>query len=256
MNILFLGDVVGSSGRQAVSTHLEALKKQYHIDLTIINGENAAHGKGITSRIYRQFMELGVDVITMGNHTFSKGELLDFIKDADRLVRPMNLAPMNVGQSVCIQEVCGLRIGIVNLCGQVFMDRIERSPFECMEEVLEKYDADVYFVDFHGETTSEKITFAYVFKDSCIGVVGTHTHVQTADERVIDGCGFISDVGMCGAYDSVLGRDKDEVIRLVAYRQPTRYTIAKGDPILCGIVIHVDENTRRTTHIERIQIRP
>lgn len=256
MRLLFIGDVVGSSGRAVLQEHLANLKNQYKIDCTIVNGENAAHGKGITRRIYNQIKALGVDAITMGNHTFSKGELLEFIDEAEGLVRPMNLLPLNKGKSAVVVNVLGKRLAIVNLCGQVFMDRVERSPFDCMEEVFQQIEADMYFVDFHGETTSEKITFAHVYGDRCVGICGTHTHVQTADECIIQGCGFISDAGMCGAYDSVLGRDKHEVIQHMVHHQPTRYTIATGPGILCGVVITIDEKTLRATEIERIQIRP
>ncbi len=256
MNLLFLGDVVGKSGRNIVSKHFHDLVIQYQIDCTIINAENAAHGKGITRRIYQQFVDLGVDMLTMGNHTFSKGELLDFIDESDRLIKPMNLLPLNKGKSCKVLEIKGRKIGIVNLCGQVFMDRVERTPYECMDEIVETHDAEKYFVDFHGETTSEKITFAHVFKNQCVAVCGTHTHVQTADERLLDGCAFISDVGMCGAYDSVLGRDKEEVIKLVVHKESTRYTVAEGDAVLCGVVIQIDDETLNATSIKRIQIRP
>lgn len=256
MKLLFIGDIVGSSGRAILQEKLSFLKEKYAVDCVIVNGENAAHGKGITRRIYNQIKNLGVDAITMGNHTFSKGELLDFIDEADILVRPMNLTPVNKGKAVFEFDVCGKKLAVVNLCGQVFMDRIERSPFECMDEVLNTTDADMIFVDFHGETTSEKITFAHVYGKYCIGICGTHTHVQTADERIVDGCGFISDAGMCGTWDSVLGRDKNEVIRHLVYHEPTRYTIAEGPAVLCGVVIDIDDETLRATQIERIQIRP
>lgn len=256
MKLLFIGDLVGSVGRAMLQQHLASLIAEHKIDCTIVNGENAAHGKGITRRIYNQIMDLGVNVITMGNHTFSKGELLDFIDEAKYLVRPMNLAPQNKGKPVVVIEVGNKKLAIVNLCGQVFMDRIEANPFDCMEEILGDVKADMFFVDFHGETTSEKITFAYVYGKQCIGICGTHTHVQTADERLIDGCAFISDVGMCGAFDSVLGRDKEEVIQHMVRHQPTKYTIASGPGILCGVVITIDDETLRAQKIERIQIRP
>ncbi len=256
MNIMFLGDVVGRAGRTVVFKHLNELQQQHNIDLTIINAENAAHGKGITRRIYQQFMEYDIDVLTMGNHTFSKGELLDFIKEAPCLIRPKNLLPLNLGQSVLVKTIKDKKIAIVNLCGEIFMDKIEGSPYNAMKEIIDEVQADAYIVDFHGETTSEKITFAHVFKEHCIAVCGTHTHVQTADERLIEGCAFISDLGMCGAYDSVLGRDKEEVIKHVVHKEKTRYTVAEGDAILCGAVIHVDDDTLKATSIQRIQIRP
>ena len=256
MKLLFLGDIVGSVGRQMVQEHLLKLQDEYKVDCTIINGENAAHGKGITRRIYNQLCQFGVHAITMGNHTFSKGELFEFIYDAKKLVRPMNMAPLGMGQSILVVEVLGKKIAVVNLCGSVFMDNIVRSPFDCMNEILSNTEADMFFVDFHGEATSEKITFAHVYSDRCVAICGTHTHVQTADECILNGCAFISDAGMCGAYDSVLGRDKNEVIQQMVYRQPTRYTIAQGPGVLCGVVITIDDATNRACEIKRIQIRP
>ena len=256
MRILFIGDIVGSPGRQMLQQHLPALKEKIGPDLTIVNGENAAHGKGITKKIYYQLLGCGADYITMGNHTFSKSELKMFIQEADRLIRPVNLAPVELGEGVRIVRVNGKRIGMVNLCGEVFMDNVVRSPFECMSEILNRTLADLWFVDFHGETTGEKETFAQVFADRCVMIVGTHTHVQTADEQLMRGCAYISDAGMCGAFDSILGRDKREVIERTLYQIKTRYTVAEGPAMLCGVWAEIDETTGRATHIERIQIRP
>ena len=252
MRILFIGDIVGSPGRQMLQQHLPALKEKICPDLTIVNGENAAHGKGITKKIYYQLLGCGADYITMGNHTFSKSELKMFIQEADRLIRPVNLAPVELGEGVRIARVNGKRIGMVNLCGEVFMDNVVRSPFECMSEILNRTLADLWFVDFHGETTGEKETFAQVFADRCVMIVGTHT----ADEQLMRGCAYISDAGMCGAFDSILGRDKREVIERTLYQIKTRYTVAEGPAMLCGVWAEIDETTGRATHIERIQIRP
>ena len=247
MRILFIGDIVGSPGRQMLQQHLPALKEKICPDLTIVNGENAAHGKGITKKIYYQLLGCGADYITMGNHTFSKSELKMFIQEADRLIRPVNLAPVELGEGVRIVRVNGKRIGMVNLCGEVFMDNVVRSPFECMSEILNRTLADLWFVDFHGETTGEKETFAQVFADRC---------VMIADEQLMRGCAYISDAGMCGAFDSILGRDKREVIERTLYQIKTRYTVAEGPAMLCGVWAEIDETTGRATHIERIQIRP
>ncbi|MBS5002618.1 TIGR00282 family metallophosphoesterase, partial [Holdemania filiformis] len=206
--------------------------------------------------IYYQLLGCGADYITMGNHTFSKSELKMFIQEADRLIRPVNLAPVELGEGVRIARVNGKRIGMVNLCGEVFMDNVVRSPFECMSEILNRTLADLWFVDFHGETTGEKETFAQVFADRCVMIVGTHTHVQTADEQLMRGCAYISDAGMCGAFDSILGRDKREVIERTLYQIKTRYTVAEGPAMLCGVWAEIDEITGRATRIERIQIRP
>ena len=256
MNILFIGDIVGSVGREMVRCHLPLLKSRYDIDLVVGNGENAAHGKGITRRIYHQLISYGIDVMTIGNHTFAKSDLYNFIDEADRMVRPMNMAPVEYGRSVLIREVKGKRIAVVSLCGEIFMHDITDSPFRCMEDTLKRIDADIVLVDLHGEATSEKIAFAYAFAGRISAVVGTHTHVQTADERIIKGTAAISDLGMCGAYTSVLGRDVNEIVTRFMTAAKTRYTIAEGPGIFCGAVVRIDDHNNQAVSIERIQIRP
>ncbi len=183
MNVLFIGDIVGKAGRLCVKEQLPKLKEQYHPDLIIANGENAAHGKGITKRIYTELLDQGIDMITMGNHTFSKNDIYTFIHEADRMVRPANMEPLHYGVSTRVLEVKGMRVAISNLCGETFMNNVVESPFTCMERILENVKADLHFVDLHGETTSEKMAFTYHFAGRVHAVVGTHTHVQTADER-------------------------------------------------------------------------
>lgn len=256
MNILFIGDIVGAVGREMVREHLPKLKADYQIDLVVANGENAAHGKGITKKIYYQLLSYGVDVITMGNHTFSKNDIYQFIEEADRMVRPANMEPIEYGQHTVVVKVRNKRVAISNLCGEVWMHNVIDSPFYCMEEILNDIDADIYVVDFHGETTSEKIAFTYNFAGRIQAVVGTHTHVQTADERIVYGTAAISDLGMCGAYTSVLGRDVDEIITRFTTDDKTKFKIALGPGILCGAVVQIHDETDKAFHIERIQIRP
>lgn len=256
MKILFIGDIVGSTGRQVVEQYLPEIKEQYAIDFTIANGENAAHGKGITSRIYEQLRNLGIDVITMGNHTFSKDDIYRFIEDADHLVRPGNMEPLEYGEYTRVFEVKGKRIAVSNLCGEVFMNNVVDSPFAMMEDILEDVDADIHLVDLHAEATSEKIAFTYNFAGRIHAVVGTHTHVQTADERIVYGTAAITDLGMCGAYTSVIGRDVEEILTRFTTDEKTRFTVAQGEGIFCGVVVTLDEITNQATHIERIQIRP
>lgn len=256
MKILCVGDIVGKSGRQVVQEYLPKLKKELDIDFIIANGENAAHGKGITKKIYESLLNYGVNVITLGNHTFSKDNIFKFIDEAQFLVRPMNLKPIQYGKSTVIVSVNNKRIAVSNLCGEVFMTQIEKSPFIAMQEILSSYQADIHIVDFHAETTSEKIAFAHFFKDKIQAIVGTHTHVQTADERILGKCAFISDIGMCGAYHSVIGRDVEEVLRRFTKNEKTRFTIAEGPAIFCAVLITFDDNTNEPLNIERIQIRP
>lgn len=256
LNILFLGDVTARSGRDAVVQNLPALKKEYDIDFTIINGENAAHGKGITTRIYRSLKEAGADVITLGNHAFSKHEIIEHLNECPDLIRPVNIAPVEAGNSFLIRTCRGKRIAVINLLGSIFMDVATEDPFSAMERLLPQIDADIRFVDFHAETTSEKQIFFQVYKEKLNAVIGTHTHVQTADECVRSGCAYLTDAGMCGPYDSIIGRDVNEVIRRMVYHEQTRFTPAEGPAVLCGCVIRVDEATNRTAAIERIQKRP
>lgn len=255
MKILFVGDVVGSVGRQMVIDTVPRLREEKQIDLVICNGENAAHGKGITKKIYNQLIGAGIDVITMGNHTFSKNDILLFIDEADKLVRPMNMEPTEPGKSTCVVQVKDKSVAISNLSGEVFMNNITDSPFACMEDILEDYeDCDLHVVDLHAEATSEKIAFTYCFASQLAAVVGTHTHVQTADERIIDGCAAITDLGMCGPYNSVLGRDIDEVIARFTGSK-TKYTMASGPGIFCGLIVEIDDITNNAVAVERIQIK-
>lgn len=255
MRILFVGDVVGAVGRKMVGEHVKRIKEQEHVDLVITNGENAAHGKGLTYKIYQQLLSYGSDIITMGNHTFSKDAILSFIDDADCLVRPMNLEPLEYGQYYKIVEVKGKRVCVCNIMCEVFMHNVSASPFDCMDEILDTVDADIYFVDLHGEATSEKTVFAHIYKDRVQVIVGTHTHVQTADERLLANTAFISDVGMCGAYDSIIGRDIDEVTTRFLTQEKTRFTVAEGEGIFCAVIVDINDDNQATA-IERIQIRP
>ena len=212
MNILFLGDVFAKSGRNAVVEHIPLLKAKFNCDLVIVNGENAAHGKGITEKIYHSLMDAGADVITLGNHAFSKSEIRESLGTCTSLVFPKNIEHEGTVPYYVIKEVNGKKIAVVNLLGQVFMDCASASPLEVMEDLLDEIVADIIIVDLHAEATSEKELFLRVFAKDVTAVIGTHTHVQTADEKIYKGCAFISDVGMCGPYDSIIGRDAEEII--------------------------------------------
>ncbi|MBQ9327755.1 MAG: TIGR00282 family metallophosphoesterase [Solobacterium sp.] len=255
MKILFLGDVVSRSGRIAVKRRLADLKQEVGANFTVINGENAAHGKGITSSIYNELMEAGADVITLGNHSFSKHEILGKLNECPYLVRPANMDPEEPGNCVVIRECQGKRIAVVNILGGVFMNNALGESYPVGERLLNSIDADIILVDFHGEATGEKELFWYLYRDRITAMVGTHTHVQTADERIAHGSAYISDVGMCGSFDSILGRDVDEMIART-HGKATRYTPAETPAILCGVVIEIDDATNRAIRITRIQERP
>ncbi len=256
MNILFLGDVVAKSGLTAVLHSLVRLKKQYAVDFTIVNGENAALGKGITEPIYQALVHAGADVVTLGNHAFAKKEILNEIDHCPLLVRPANMEPTERGQSYVIRRCGNKKVAVVSMLGQAFMNTVTEEPIPAMQKILSEIKADIIVVDFHAEATSEKILFMYYFHNDVTAVIGTHTHVQTADERVYEGCAFISDAGMCGPYESILGRDIEEVTKGMVHKTKTRFLPAKGPSIVCGALIRIDDDTNRAVSIERIQIRP
>jgi len=253
MRILFIGDIVGRSGRQIVADLLPSLREQYSPDFVIANGENAAHGKGLTKKTFAFLMASGIDVMTLGNHAFSKDDIVNFIDDK-RLLRPINMEPFGLGHGFGFYQCQDKVIGVASVCGNVFMAESNTNVFKAIEPFFEK-PADIRIVDFHGEATSEKIAFTYLYANKLSAVIGTHTHVQTADERIIQGCGFLSDAGMCGPYESVLGRDIDEVLRKLADEEITRYTVAETPAIFCGVLLDFNEGGR-CVQIERLQVRP
>ncbi|MBR0385756.1 MAG: TIGR00282 family metallophosphoesterase [Erysipelotrichaceae bacterium] len=256
MKVLFIGDIVGKSGRNALFEHLPFLREKYQYDLLIINGENSAHGKGITRKIYDSLVEAGADCITMGNHTFSKDNIMTFIDEADRMIRPANMEPENVGKPARIITWKGIRVGIYNVYGTVFMDKATSDPFETMKKLLKEYPSDIRIVDFHGEATSEKYAFMECFKNEVQMIVGTHTHIQTADESIHNGCAFICDVGMTGAYESILGRDTEEVLDHLLNHNNTRYTVSENPGMVCGVIADIDTENKCAVSIERIRILP
>lgn len=258
MKILFLGDIVGKRGREIIRDLLPLLKEKYLPDLIIANGENAAHGKGITIKIYNELLSYGIDYITMGNHTFSKKEIIDHLDEMNKLICPYNYIN-KLGKGYRTFKTNDKKICIINLLGQVMQEEYATSPYKAMDKILKDTlykNIDLYIVDYHGETTAEKRVFFEYYKDKINAVLGTHTHIQTADEQIIDGKAFISDVGMCGPYNSIIGRDIDECIRKLIFNEQTRFTVSLNDPILCGIYIDFNDINNICTSIERIQIRP
>ena len=260
MKVLFIGDIVGKSGRDVVSSLLYSIKVENNIDLVIANGENSAHGKGITYKIYNELLNDGIDYITMGNHAYSKSEINEYKQDLDRIVFPKNhIKRSNDDKYYLIIEKCGIKFCLTNILGNALIGECNADPYTSFSEILDEtkdLNIDFYFVDLHAETTAEKRLFAEYFKDKAKVVVGTHTHVQTADERMIDNCAFISDVGMCGCYDSVIGRDIEESIEANINHEKTHYSIAEGPAVFCGVIITIDEMKKVPISIERIQIRP
>lgn len=256
MKILFLGDIVGKKGREVIRDSLYELKNKYKPDFIIANGENVAHGKGITLKTYNELVNYGIDAITMGNHTYSKKELKDSIDEMNRLIVPNNIVD-KVGEGYRIFEVLNKKICVCNILGEAFMGEYMTNPYESFKEIKDSTTADIYFVDFHAEATAEKRIFAEYFKNDLDVVVGTHTHVQTADECILyDNVAFISDVGMCGPFYSVIGRDIEESIKGHVHKEKTKYTISESDPVLCAVIIEFNDITNKPINIDRIQIRP
>ena len=258
MRVLFISDIVGSPGRRIVEERLADLVKQREIDLVIANGENSASGFGITPRIAQELLGLGIDVLTGGNHSWDRKEILEFIPHEPRLLRPANFNAANPGSGLHIGKARnGEKFAVLNLQGRVFMAAND-DPFKKADEELAKIPADVSFVlvDIHAETTSEKIALGWYLDGRVTAVVGTHTHVVTADERVLPkGTAYITDVGMTGPHDSVIGMDKKGVLQRFLDAMPARFVVAEGDVQMNAVSIDVDESTGRARSIERLNFR-
>ena len=246
MRILFLGDLVGRSGRGAVIEALPKLRERYRLDFVVVNGENAAGGFGISEAILIELLDAGADVVTTGNHVFDQREALVFIERHDRLLRPINFPQGTPGKGVGLFKAkTGADVLVINAMGRVFM----ADPFRAVERELKacglKTGADAILIDFHAEATSEKEAMGHFVDGRASGVIGTHTHVPTADEQILrGGTAYISDAGMCGDFDSVLGMDKEEPLSRFLTKIPTgRFAPALGEATLCGVGIDVDDAT-------------
>lgn len=257
MKILFIGDVVGSLGREMVKEYVPKLKEKFRPQLTIINGENAAGGKGITEKIYHGFLDVGAQAITLGNHTWDNREIFDFIDNAKQMVRPANFPENNPGRGMIFLKANQVEVAVINLQGRTYLPAID-CPFKKADVLIEeaRKRTPVIFVDFHGEATSEKQAMGWYLDGKVSAVVGTHTHVQTADERILPkGTAYISDVGMTGPYDGILGVEKDLVIQRFLTNLPVRFEVPKkGRTQLSAVVIEIDEKSGLAKKIERILI--
>ncbi|MBS5114840.1 MAG: TIGR00282 family metallophosphoesterase [Erysipelotrichaceae bacterium] len=255
MKILFIGDIFGSTGRKMIGEHLYTLKNKYQVDFVIANGENAAHGKGMTHKVYDELVFEGIQAITMGNHTYAKKELFEFIDEADRLIVPYNQIKILPGIGSRVFKINGQTIRVTNLLGTAFMNGYNSNPFIAMDELLIDCNEDYHIVDFHAETTSEKIALSYYLTGKVSAVLGTHTHVQTADEKIIDGkTAFISDVGMTGPKHGIIGCSKESILYKMTTGLNGKFEIEKGEGQLCGVVIDFDSKTHLPLSIERIMI--
>jgi 2',3'-cyclic-nucleotide 2'-phosphodiesterase len=263
MRLLFLGDMVGRSGREAVFSQLPALIERWDIGFVVVNGENSAGGFGITEPILEATLAAGADVVTTGNHVWDQREALTFADRHQRFLRPANFPSGTPGRGVNIYEARnGARVLVANILGRVFMSPELDDPFRCGEQILENVelgrDADVILVDFHAEATSEKICFAHFVDGRVTMVVGTHTHCPTADHQILGGgTAYLSDAGMCGVYDSSLGMDKEEPMQRFLTKIPkNRFEAASGRATLSGVGLDIDLDTGFATRIAPLRLGP
>ncbi|ARK30929.1 TIGR00282 family metallophosphoesterase [Halalkalibacter krulwichiae] len=256
MRILFIGDVVGSPGRKMVKEYTMKLKQQYKPTITVINGENAASGKGITEKIYKGFLDAGAQIVTLGNHSWDNREIFEFIDQAKALIRPANYPAGVPGKGYTLFKYNQIEIAVINLMGRTFLPAID-CPFQKVDEILEELNGRTpfIFVDFHAEATSEKQAMGWYLDGRVSAVVGTHTHVQTADERILpQGTAYLTDVGMTGPYDGILGVEKEAVLHRFLTSLPVRFNVAEGREQLSAVVIDLNPKTGQATSIKRILI--
>lgn len=253
--LLFIGDVVGKAGCDFLVRKLRLIKNEYRIDITVVNAENSAQGNGVTRASAESVINAGADVITTGNHAFRRREALD-IYDEDYIIRPANYPEGGVpGKGLCLLDMGAYSIAVVNLSGTVYLDPLD-NPFTVIDTMLEDIDTPNIFVDFHAEATSEKKAMGYHLAGRVSGVFGTHTHVQTADEAILPGgTAYITDVGMTGPENSVLGVEIRPAVDRLRFRMPVRFKEADGGCFLCGVVVEFDEKTGKSHKIERIIVR-
>ena len=257
LNVLMLGDVVGKPGRRILRERLKESRDRMNVGFCVVNGENAAGGSGITGDTAREILDAGADVITTGDHVWKQKEAATLLTENHSILRPENLGPHAVGVGHAVFETGqGTKIGVVNLLGRVFMNPCD-CPFRAAEAVVAELSAEakVILVDMHCEATSEKIAMGWFLAGKVSAVVGTHTHVQTADECVLpEGTAYITDLGMTGPHDSVLGRRTDRVLEAVLTSMPKSFNVAKGDVRMCGVLVTIDTGTGHALAIERVVV--
>ena len=258
MRILFIGDIVGSPGREAIERLVPKLKRREGADFVIANGENAAGGSGITERLAKELFSYGLDAITSGDHIWKRKDIIEVLDQYPRILRPANYPPGAPGLGYhAIKAKNGALVGVINLVGRVFMEPVE-CPFRMARQAIDelKEKTKIIIVDLHAEATSEKIAMGWYLDGLASAVIGTHTHVQTADERVLpQGTAYITDVGMTGPHDSVIGRKKEQILTRFLTQLPTRFEMADEDVQLNGALIEIDDNTGRANAIKRIHER-
>ncbi len=256
MNILFIGDIVGKKGRKAVRLFLEESMDELMVDFVIANGENATHGKGLTKEHMLELLSAGIDVITLGNHAFSKREINTYINDYDEILRPLNFHPIFPGKGTFLYEAEDKKIRVTNLIGRAFMEYEVYNPFDALEKVInEEEKGDIHIVDFHAEATGEKQSLAWYFDGKVTAILGTHTHVPTADLRILpQGTAYQSDVGMVGPYDGILGGDRENMVQRTRTGYPCMFELEENGPTLfCATLLTIDDHTNKVVKMKPIQ---
>jgi metallophosphoesterase (TIGR00282 family) len=256
MRLLVIGDIVGRPGNRACAHVVPELIRDGSIDCVIANAENVAAGSGLTPQMFAKLRHHGIDACTMGDHIYRRREILPLLESSEHIVRPANLPSEAIGRTLLtVTAASGARVAIASLLGRMYMNVRPECPLHAIDRVLSEVpnDVKIIVVDVHAEATSEKIALGWYLDGRVTAVVGTHTHVQTADERILpEGTAYITDLGMTGPHDSVLGRRKERVIQHLLTGMPQQYTIADNDVRLCGVIIEADAETGRATHIERL----
>jgi len=258
MKILFVGDIFGRPGRQAVKRLVPELRREFDAEFVIANCENSAGGKGVTEKIGKQLFACGCDALTSGNHIYAQRQSYGYIEEESRLLRPANYPPGAPGRGYGVYESAGgAPVAVINACGRTFMGPHFDDPFRSIDQILAKIkgETSVIILDFHAETTSEKIAMGWYLDGRVSAVLGTHTHVQTADERLLHrGTAYITDTGMTGPYDSVIGDDKDIILSSILTQRPHRFEVAPAKEIvLCGVLLSINPETGRADSITRVR---
>ncbi|MFA5424586.1 MAG: TIGR00282 family metallophosphoesterase [Phycisphaerae bacterium] len=258
LNVLCIGDIVGKPGRRIVAEKLKSVVQDYEIDCVIVNAENAAGGSGLTPQIYNKLLRYGVNLVTLGDHVFRKRDIISTLETADNIVRPANLSELAAGKTYALYKTAkGPVVGVVSLIGRIFMKPAD-CPYATIDKILPGLSrkADVIFVEMHAEATSEKIALGYYLDGKVSCVFGTHTHVVTADERILSkGTATITDIGMTGPHESILGRNIENVLKSFRTQMPCPFEVATDDVRMNGIIVTIDSNTRTAERIERIAVK-
>ncbi|WP_378952499.1 TIGR00282 family metallophosphoesterase [Pelosinus sp. sgz500959] len=256
MNIMMIGDICGRPGRNTAAHYIPILKQEYNLDLIIANGENSAGGVGITGKVLEELLTMGIDIITTGNHVWDKKEIFNFIDEENSLIRPANYPLDTPGKGYYIRSIKNRKVAVINLLGRVFMPPVD-CPFRAVNQILTEIKdlCEIIIIDFHAEATSEKAALGWYLDGKVSCVAGTHTHIQTADERILpQGTAYISDLGMVGPYNSILGVDREPVIQKFLTGLPTKFNVSMDDHTLfCGIVLQIDDHSNKVSQIIRIQ---